>query len=55
MNLDYISNKYILGCDALGGPTFFEPVAEGIDVGGVCILACPKLNNMNNIDMRKSQ
>lgn len=31
----------LLGCDALGG-TLFVPVADGIDVGGVCKLAWPK-------------
>lgn len=32
---------YLLGCGALGG-TLLLPVADGIDVGGVCKLAWPK-------------
>lgn len=31
----------LLGCEALDGP-LFAPVVDGIDVGGVCKLACPE-------------
>lgn len=34
-------DRILLGCEELGGPDF-PPVVDGIDVGGVCKLACPE-------------